>query len=57
MLFSKKKKPATPPEHPTLIDQVDIDLEGYNQPDAEETRYFTLDGKEITEEMQHGRNE
>ena len=32
------------PEIQSIMDQVDVDLNGYDQPDAEETRYFALDG-------------
>lgn len=39
------------PEMQSIMDQVDVDLSGYDQPDAEETRYFALDGTDITEEV------
>lgn len=45
------------PELQSIMDQVDVDLNGYDQPDAEETRYFTLDGTEITEEEIDGSDE
>lgn len=45
------------PEMQSIMDQVDVDLSGYDQPDAEETRYFALDGTDITEEVTDGSNE
>jgi hypothetical protein len=44
-------------EQQSIMNQVDVDLTGYNQPDAEETRYFALDGTDITEEVTNGSDE
>ena len=45
------------PELQSIMDQVDVDLNGYGQPDAEEIRYFALDGTDITEEVTDGSDE
>lgn len=45
------------PEMQPIMDQVDVDLSGYDQPDAEETRYFALDGTDIMEEVTDGSDE
>lgn len=45
------------PEMQSIMDQVDVDLSGYDQPDAEETRNFALDGTDITEEVTDGSDE